>query len=508
MSPASALIPECSLRSSCIVYFAMENASDAVLWSDKDGTLLYANQSAARLLEVPVEDILASNLSSLFPAIADHLNAPATQPFECVCMRPDGSEIAVEVSLSSFDVEGHSCHCMFVRDVSARKRLELQLRHAHTMEAVGRLVDGVSHDFNNLLTAVMIYLGLMSNQLSPASPARQHLDRIMQATEDGRALVASLRGLGRNSATEIAGTPVTIADVITGMSEMLKRLLGEDILLTIDCSNNVSRVCIDRLQIEQLLLNLAVNARDAMPDGGELSIDLRDCDGDSGGERHDLKPGCYVKVEIRDTGCGMDADTLSHIFEPFFTTKTKGRGTGLGMATVYGIVQQCGGHIELSSHPGRGTTVTILLPKDGSAPVNPPAPPRSEPEIQGNETVLLVEDEELVRRSIEDILTARGYHVLEARNAEEAVSAAEGFGGRIHLMVTDLVLPGKCGSELAENLKRRRPDMRVLYMSGYENDERVRRVTESGEPFCAKPFTAAALSQKMREVLSAPAPQP
>jgi len=501
-------ISRCSLRSSCISHFALDNAADAVLWTDPGGAVLYANRSAARLLGKDVDELVGLQLSACAPDLASSVNVNAKQPFQSACVRADGLRIPVEVSVSSFEVDAQQCHCLFLRDVSERNRLELQLRQAHTMEAVGRLADGISHDFNNLLTAVMIYSGLMSNQLSETSPLRPQLDRIMQAAEDGRTLVENLLGLGRKSAGDLVGTPVNLSEHLAGMRQMLARLLGEDILLDIDSPAKVSPVLVDRLQVEQVVLNLAVNARDAMPNGGNLRIRVcdRNVDESFARDRTGLKSGSYVQLEVSDTGCGMDPEILSHIFEPFFTTKSKGRGTGLGMAMVYGIVQQCGGYIELSSYPARGTTVTILLPRAEVAAAGGSSGPLREHETSNSETVLLVEDEDLVRRSIHDILTGSGYRVLQASNADEAVSAADAFGGHIDVMLTDLVLPGKGGLDLAQNIQYRRPDMRVLYMSGYNDDARVRRIAESAEPFCRKPFTPAALSRKLREVLSAPAP--
>ncbi|MBV9086820.1 MAG: response regulator [Acidobacteriaceae bacterium] len=505
MAPASVLVPDCSMRESCIARFALDSGPDAILWADSHGALQYANRAAAQLLGRTLQELSTATLDSVLPDITERLKQGTKACAECVCLTADGREIAVEVSCSSFEVDGRSWNCLFLRDVSERRRLELQLRHAHTMEAVGRLVDGVSHDFNNLLTAVMIYSGLMASQISPSSPLRPHLDRIIQAAEDGRTLVGNLLSIGRKSAA--TGTPANISKVIDDMTAMLTRLLGEDIQFDVECGADVPAARIDRGQAEQIVLNLALNARDAMPNGGQLRVDVCGCEVDEAlaREHAGLQRGDYVQVDVADSGCGMDADTLAHVFEPFFTTKPKGRGSGLGMATVYGVVQQCGGHIEVSSRPGAGTTVTIFLPQAESC--SQPSPTISEVEQHGSETVLLVEDEEMVRHSVQEILVGRGYRVLEACNADEAESIAERFVARIHLMVTDLVLPGTGGLELAAIMRRARPEMRVLYISGYGDDARVKQVMESGEPFCAKPFTAAALSQKMREVLSSSAPQ-
>jgi CheY-like chemotaxis protein len=348
----------------------------------------------------------------------------------------------------------------------------------------------------------MIYSGLLVSQMTSQSPLRRHADQINLAAERGRQLIGQLLDFSRRHPAE--SKVISLSDLVEGMREMLQRLLGEHIDLSVRCRPGIGAVHADPAQIEQVIMNLALNGRDAMPEGGKLRIETAEVQVDESHARTrlGLAAGSYVRLSVSDSGHGMDAATRSHAFEPFFSTKERGRGTGLGLSTVYGIVRQNGGHVEIDSQLGKGTTVSILLPRVGDSAEHGPRR-RREREFSGSETVLLVEDEELVRRSIHDMLTHKGYHVLQARHGREAMLIEQRYPGPIDLMVTDLVMPDINGRELAERLQGSRPEMRVLFISGYGDDPRLLQLGEQGKAFFRKPFTPAALSQKVREVLAA-----
>src|SRR5213083_40879 len=361
------------------------------------------------------------------------------------------------------------------RDITDLKRLEDQLRQAQKMEAVGRLAGGVAHDFNNLLTAILGSVELLLRELEPASPLRQDAAEIKKAGERAAALTRQLLAYSRRQV--LNPEVLDLNRVVADMDRMLRRLIGEDVDLVTRPAPDLDTVRADRGQIEQVLVNLVLNARDAMPQGG-----------------------AYALLAVSDTGSGMDAETAAHLFEPFFTTKEVGKGTGLGLATVYGIVKQSGGYIWVESELDRGTTVRIAFPVVAAS-----APPREVPPARvevtpAGETVLLVEDEEAVRRVAAKILTASGYRVLTAHDGPAALSAAARESGPIHLLLTDMVMPGMTGRELAERLVVVRPGTRVLYMSGYTEDAVVRE-TAAAHAFLQKPFEPETLARKVRDVL-------
>jgi CheY-like chemotaxis protein len=340
------------------------------------------------------------------------------------------------------------------------------------------------------------------NQLPTESPLRRQAEQVNVAAERGRSLVSQLMALGGRRSFE--PTLLSLNEVVESVRDMLSRLLGEHISLETSYGERLAAVWADRTRMEQMLVNLAVNGRDAMPDGGLLRIATANFTAGEGAARKypGMTPGQYVRLTVSDTGCGMDEETRAHALEPFFTTKPLGQGTGLGLSTVSEIVRQSRGHLILESALGRGTQVQVFLP-GVEAEVETAATPRQEAQTSGAGTVLVVEDEELVRRSLHEILAGKGYRVLQARNAREAMLIGRGYGGPIDLMLTDLVLPGMGGPELADELRPARPDMRVLYISGYRNDARVRRLEQAGKAFFPKPFTAAAIAEKVSEVLAA-----
>jgi CheY-like chemotaxis protein len=388
--------------------------------------------------------------------------------------------------------------------VTERRRLEEQLRQAQNMEAVGRLAGGIAHDFNNILTAILGTTQLIQRDLPHAYPdLHADIEEIRKAASRAADLTRQLLAYSRRQV--LAPKVLDVNTVVTGLNGMLRRLIGEDIKLDTRLDTTLPAVKADPGQLEQVLLNLVVNARDAMPRGGTVTLTTGTGSLSTGALAPNVpdQPGRFVVLSVTDTGTGMSADTRAHLFEPFYTTKEVGKGTGLGLATVYGIVKQSGGFIAVDSELGAGTTIRIYLPvvADRVPPPEPPPPPR---EWRGSETLLLVEDEEGVRTFARRALEDSGYHVLMAASGSDAISLARGFRGHIHLLLTDVVMPGLSGRELAEQLVAERPDVRVIYTSGYTDDETVRHgVREAETAFLQKPFTPEQLGRRIREVLDA-----
>ena len=384
-----------------------------------------------------------------------------------------------------------------------RARLEQQIRQAQKMEAVGRLAGGVAHDFNNLLTIITGYTDLLLSGSKLDSPQRTALEEIHRAAERGGALTHQLLAFGRRQ--PFSPRLVQLSQLLVNMEKMLSRLIGEDIELIIVPAADPASVYADPSQLEQVIMNVAVNARDAMPGGGKLIIETAQTEIDDTyvGSAVELKPGSYAMLIISDTGMGMDSETLSHLFEPFFTTKAPGKGTGLGLATAYGIVKQNQGAISVYSEPGRGTTVRIYLPSAEAKAASEPSERRVPAPPRGSETILVLEDEARVRKLICEVLHSRGYHVLEAVRAEEAIRIAAEHEGRIDMVLTDVVMPEMSGPQAAEQIRRARPGVKVLFMSGYTDEAMARHgILESGAAFLQKPFLPDALAHKIREVLN------
>jgi len=413
----------------------------------------------------------------------------------------DGRLIDVEVASHTISYGGRPAVLSVLQDVTERNRLEAQLRQSAKMEAVGMLAGGIAHDFNNLLTIINGYSQILLNALPAADPNHRAVEQIMKAGERAAGLTRQLLSHSRRQALQ--PKLLNLNQLLTGMEPMLRRLIAEDVELRFAPGREIGQVKADPGQLEQVVMNLAVNARDAMPRGGVLTIETRNVELDE----HDTstqiatKPGKYVALVVGDSGSGMDAETRARLFEPFFTTKTQGHGTGLGMTTVVSIVKQSGGAIEVSSEPGKGTSVKVYLPR-----IDQPAAPEIETVLAkatgGSETILLVEDEDQVRNLVRDTLLREGYKVLDAPSAAEARRMAGAYEGPIHMLIADVVMPKEGGRELASSLALLRPAMKVLLMSGYTD----RAVVSGGLPtgksgFIQKPFTPAALSGTVREIL-------
>jgi PAS domain S-box-containing protein len=384
-----------------------------------------------------------------------------------------------------------------------RQELEAQLRQAQRMESVGRLAGGVAHDFNNLLTIIQGNAYLMSGAVLEEGSFVEELKGIQDATRKASSLTRQLLAFSRRQV--LKPELVDLNQVVAETEKMLRRLIGEDVTLVSRCAERLNMVRADPGQIEQVLFNLAVNARDAMPDGGRLTIETGNVDLPERFAKAQLvgSPGRHVMLSLSDTGCGMDAATQAQIFDPFFTTKEEGKGTGLGLSTVYGIVKQSGGHIFVQSAPGEGTTFKIYLPRAKSQRKSSGRIPRpGTAQLSGDETVLLVEDEEELRRLVARILTSYGYRVLVAENGEEALRLAQQTQETIHLVLSDVIMPDLYGPEVARRIRALRPDVRVLHMSGYtDNAVVLQGVLDEGLPYLQKPFTPSALAARVREVL-------
>jgi signal transduction histidine kinase/FixJ family two-component response regulator len=378
-----------------------------------------------------------------------------------------------------------------------REQMNAQLIESQKMEAVGRLVGGVAHDFNNLLTGMMIYSGLLATALGEHHPLQRHVREIQNAGERGASLVAQLLSLSRSHVLELR--LLSLNDVVGGIREMLQRVMGEEILIECHLTGELSLTRVDENQLRQAVLNLAINARDAMKRGGTLKLTTANVTVDEKLAKRvaGLVPGDYVRLAVSDTGDGMSADTRDRCFEPFFTTKPQGEGTGLGLAAVYGMVTQHAGGIAVTSSPGTGTTFELYFSvADGEVM-------HQEQNVgeATKRTLLLVEDEDLLRIPLAERLKADGYRVLSAANGESALASAKRHPGPIHMLITDLVMPGMTGQELAERLVSMRPEMSVLYVSGYTNDDRARRLIADGAEFLRKPFTAEAFSRKVGQLI-------
>jgi len=491
-------------------------ATYGIFRCDVNGKFLAVNPALVAMLGYESEaDLLAANL--VHDVIRDpeegvrllqqYRQKGRLDGLEAQWRRKDGTPVPVRLSGRTVldergALEGYE---VIAENVSERWHLEEQLRQAQKIEAVGRLAGGVAHDFNNLLTIVTGYSDLVLERLGATDAMRAYVEEIKKAGERAASLTRQLLAFGRRQT--LAPRALDLNAVVANIDKMLRRLIGENIELTTVLAPELGRVKADPGQIEQVILNLAVNARDAMPQGGQLTLETANVELNEGDTRTRVSvlPGRYVMLAVSDSGMGMDAETQAHIFEPFFTTKEEGKGTGLGLATVYGIVKQSGGHIGLYSEPNHGTTFKIYLPRleEAAQPVEAISP--GAPLAGGSETILLVEDEEGVRDLARRILELKGYKVITASNPTEAAQVCERYEGPIHLLLTDVVMPTMSGPQLAEHVAFLRPGLKVLYISGYTDNAIVPHgILEEGVQFLQKPFTRDSLTRKVREVLDAP----
>jgi two-component system cell cycle sensor histidine kinase/response regulator CckA len=500
----------------------VSSSDDAIISRGTDGIIQTWNRGAERLMLYSAAEAIGMPISNLYigrqVAELGRLRALIdgggfVDQFEMAARRKDGSEVEVSVR-SSVLTDSHGVvrgASIIARDISERRKAEAalrrseeQLRQSQKMDAIGSLAGGVAHDFNNILSVILSYSTLLIEDLRPGDPTRLDLEEIHKAGIRASALTKQLLSFSRQQM--LAPVVLDLNEVISGLEKMLNRLLREDIQLTFLADPRAGKVVADQGQIEQVVMNLVVNARDAMPRGGSVTIETSSVviDEAYAAQYAGMVAGPYVSLIVSDTGCGMDAATKARIFEPFFTTKGEHKGTGLGLATVYGIVQQSGGHIWVYSEPAKGSAFKVYLPRTERRLESRAPPGERLSSLEGAETILLVEDEEQVRVIVRTILRKHGYHVLEAQNGGEAFLLCEQFGGRIDLLLTDVVMPRMSGSQVAERLVKVRPDLRVLFMSGYAADTIVHHgVLDAGLAFLQKPIMPVDLLRRVRDVLDA-----
>jgi PAS domain S-box-containing protein len=510
-------ITEDSLR---LTQLSVDSAVDLICWIDADGRLLYVNDafcerhgySRQELLNMTIFDVDPNLSPKMWPERWRQRKERGALAFESLHRTKEGEVFPVEVTTRIVERAGEEVNVGFARDLTERKTAEAalkeseeQLRQAQKMEALGQLAGGIAHDFNNLLTSIIGNSFLALAALSPEDPNYELIKDIKEVGERAAGLTRQILAFSRRQV--LKPQVVYLNDILLQMEPLLRRTLGEDIDLRFVARPDLEKTEVDPHQMEQVLMNLALNVRDAMPEGGSLIIETANVDLDVRycKTHPEVKPGRYVALSVTDTGCGMDSETMSHIFEPFFTTKETGKGTGLGLSTAFGVVKQSGGAISVYSEPGRGTTFKVYLPVSGRAVAPQPDYQRETAPGRGKETILLVEDEAPVRHLFHRILADAGYNVLEVGSASEAQGLLDQTGAPPDLLLADVVLPGgKSGPELAEALLARYPGLAVIFMSGYTREAVLYNghLDEKTE-FLEKPFLPEVVLHKVRAVLDA-----
>ncbi len=502
----------------------LEHSQDIIIMLDRQGRIMKHPYAVPMRMEIlgygPEENEGRNALELVHPDDLPHIrsilssllvNPGSVHRSEFRMRAKDGTYVSVDATALNLShdpaVGGIVVHYSNISDRKAAeealRRKDEELRQAQRLEAVGRLAGGVAHDFNNLFTVIRGYSRMLLKRFQPGAPGREELEEIDKATDKAAAMTRQLLAFSRGQMLrpKVLDLPAMLSD----MEHMLRKLAGDQVKVVLRPESGLARVKADPGQVTQVVMNLAVNARDAMPRGGTMTVTTSAVRADKDFTLHhpEVQEGDYVEMRVADTGTGMDAETLSHAFEPFFTTKAPGRGTGLGLATVYGIVRQSGGYVWAESEPGRGTEFHVLLPRveNGTAEAAPvPEAGRG----GAGETVLLAEDEDMVRGLVKALLSAAGYTVLEARNGMEALDIAERHGGKLDLLLTDVVMPSMTGFELAEKLALRRPDTHIVYMSGYADRAVVQdNAMKLGRGFLEKPFSDDELLARVREALDA-----
>ena len=491
----------------------IENAVDLIVVLDREGRIQFASPNIVETFGRPVDAILGKaifefvhpedlpGLAEAYAAISD--TAGLSSHYEARFSRQDGSWRLVEgMARNLLDDPAVKGVVINARDVTLQRRTEELFQHAQKLESVGRLAGGIAHDFNNLLTVILSGTHeLKHNARSGAPIDPEILDDVEAAGERARTLTRQLLAFARKQV--VAPVALDLNDVVKGSEALLRRALGEDVELAVELQPALWTTFCDPGQVEQVLLNLAVNARDAMPRGGKLTIETRNTaiSGVEAARGFALPPGEWVRLLVRDSGSGMSADVKAHLFEPFFTTKPHGKGTGLGLATVHGIVHQSGGHVKVVSEPNQGTTFDVAFPRRSGPAPKIAEPPRALVVGGGTETVLVVEDDDAVRGLAVRTLRANGYDVVIAADGREVRDLSDEQVARLQLLLTDVIMPGLNGREVAEELRRRRPGLPVLYVSGYAADAFEGASADDSSGFLAKPFTAPTLLGRVREVL-------
>jgi PAS domain S-box-containing protein len=503
---------EDALRASEARYRLMFDKSPLSKWLYDVETLRFldVNDAIVRELGYPRDELLSLTLKDIRPPEVFSSDVEQARPGDLIhgsgmgrLVKKNGEIIQVEITRHSLTIGGRPCSLAVARDVTDRLRLEEQLRQAQKMEAVGRLAGGVAHDFNNVLSVILSYCDLLLDDIKPDEPMRGDIEEMRRAGERASGLTRQLLMFSRRQV--IAPKVLDLNEVLTNMDKLLQRIVGADVDLVSLPARALGRIRADPSSLEQVIMNLVVNARDAMPRGGKITMETANVVLDEAyAEAHlGVKPGPHVMLAVTDTGTGIDKATFPRIFEPFFTTKEPGKGTGLGLATVFGVVQQSGGSVWVYSEPGEGTTFKVYLPRVDDA-VDVAREPDARIARSGSETILLVEDDDQVRVVARGILRRGGYNVIDAHNPGEALLSAEEYRGTIHLLLSDVVMPQMSGPALAKRLGAARPEMKVLCMSGYTDDSIVRHgVLDARIAFVQKPITPDALMAKVREVLDA-----